>query len=415
MKLHILQENLEAGLRIAARAVSRRSLLPVLTNVLLEGRSGQLRLVATDLEMMIVCPVGARIEEEGAITIQAEVLLQLVKGLPPEVIDLEVKDNALHLQCGRFEAHLKGISAEEFPVVSAFPSEAQEVEMNAQLLCQMVHRVAFAAGDDVSRPVLSGVLLTFQRVEGAEGPGPNTGEWELTMAATDGIRLSACHYPASPSVLSEGSLQHATGVEDTLQEARSVSLIVPSRALTEVARLCAKSEEPVTIAVGGEGNRVFFQHQGVRLASQLIEGHFPDFRKIIPTSWKTYVNINRGALLQATRMAGIFADGESKAVKLSFSPKDAEGPGLVTVAGSGDIGSHVGELEAAVEGEKLSIAFSSPYLMEPLSHLDSDRLVLEATSPTRPMVMRPLDDDVDGDYIHIVMPVQVKEEETAKG
>ena len=427
MKLRTLQGNLAAGLAIVTRAASRRSVLPVLSHVWLKAEAGRLQLAATDLEKMIVVPVGAKIEEEGAITVPAQTFLQLVKSLPPEVIDLEVEEHTLHVQCGRFEAHLNGFSADEFPIVPGFPSDARRVEMDAELLHHMVNLVAFAAGDDASRPVLSGVLCGLGRQDEPsvlpvpEGEGKEEGgqdgqvEKKFLMVASDGFRLSVFSHPLS---LAGEAPQSEEGPSDTSEEenASSISVIVPARALTELARLCSKDEELVAIAVDGEGNRIFFQHQGMMLISQLIEGCFPDSRQIIPPSWQTRVEVDREALLQAVRMvAAIFAERENKSIRLSFAPRDPAGAGLVSIAGSGEMGDHEGEIEASVEGEKLSIAFSAPYLITPLSRLDSGRVVLEASTPTGPMVIRPLEDDVSEDYIHLVMPLHVQEERGEQG
>ena len=389
MKLNTLQENLAAGLAMVTRAVSRRSVMPILSAVLLKAEAGKLQLMGTDLEMMILCPVGARIEEEGAIAVPAHLLLELVKGWPAEVISLDVEDQLLHIRCGRFKAHLNGLSADEFPIVPDFPSDAQ-MDMDAELLRRMIKQVAFAAAEDEpSRPVLNGVLFTL----GAQ----------CTMTATDGYRLSVY---SSEVPRREESPTGMSGEEGQAEaEDASVQVIVPARALTELARLCT-GEEPVVMAVA-EGDRIFFQHQGVMLTSQLIAGHFPDIQQVVPTGWKTRVEVDRTALLQAVRMAGVLAEG--KAIRLSFTPEDPLRQGLVTVAGSGEVGEHVGEIEARVEGEGLSLALAAGYLSAPLSCLDADRVVLEGNSPTCALVIRPSGDEKEN-YLHLMMPLHLQEE-----
>lgn len=178
MKVSCLQENLAKGLSIVSRAVASRSTtLPVLANVMLSTDSGRLKLSATNLEIGINTWVGAKVDEEGAITVPARTFSDLVNTLPPELIEMElsVRTQTLHLHCGRSEANIKGIDAQTFPLIPT-PEGVGQILIDPENLTKMIHQVAFAAATDESRPMLTGVLAKFDQDQ-------------LTMAAADGFRL----------------------------------------------------------------------------------------------------------------------------------------------------------------------------------------------------------------------------------
>ena len=190
MRVSCLQENLAKGISIVGRAVSTRSTLPVLGNILLEAKDGELRLAATNLEIGVNCWIGAKIEDEGAVTVPARLLAEFVNSLPPDTIEMElsVRTQQLHLRCARYEANIKGVDAAEFPIVPLAGGDHQidettetlegtRTELNAAGLRKMIDQVVFAASVDESRPTLTGVEVTFSPER-------------LTMAATDGYRLS---------------------------------------------------------------------------------------------------------------------------------------------------------------------------------------------------------------------------------
>ena len=272
MKISCLQENLARGLSIVNRAVATRSTLPVLSNILLSTDESRLKLSATNLETSINCWIGANVTQEGAATVPARLLTDFVTSLPQEPIDLELitRTQTLNLRCGRFEANIKGIDAQEFPLILV-PEDDLRIDLEPDVLRSMIDQVAFAAATDESRPVLTGVLVEL----GAEG---------ITLAAADGYRLSVRSAP-----LADG------------QEAPTskTSIIVPARALQELRRISAgvESEESVGMLISQSRNQVFFRMPDIDLASQLVEGTFPDYKLIIPTQFNTKTTLNSADFL----------------------------------------------------------------------------------------------------------------------
>lgn len=378
MKISCLQENLAKGLGIVGRAVASRSTLPVLSNVMLATDNGRLKISATNLEIGINCWVGAKVEEEGAITAPARLLTDFVNSLPPERIDLElaVRTQTIHLRCARFEANIKGIDAQEFPVVPTADDSDHFIRLEADTLRRMIGQVVLAAATDESRPILTGVLAVF------EGD-------RLTMAAADGYRLSVQSIPLDKAV------------------EEKTEIIIPARALAELARISADQEDPVDVAITPARNQVLCHLHDVDLVSQLIEGRFPDYQQIIPSSHSNRAVLDVASFLKATRVSHLFARDSANIVRLEVTPGEELVPGRVTLAAtSTELGDNVGQLDATIEGEPLEMAFNAKYLIDVLSVLDAAQVALETSSASSPGVLRIVGDD---SFIHVIMPMHLSQ------
>jgi len=375
MRVSCLQENLAKGLSVVGRAVATRSTLPVLSNVMLATDNGRLKLSATDLEIGISCWIGAKVEEDGAITVPARSFIDLVNSLPPERIDMEliVRTQTLNLKCARYEANLKGIDAQEFPLIPSAEEGEGQITLEAAAFREMIEQVVFAAATDESRPILTGVLAKF------EGK-------QLTLAAADGFRLSV-------------------RTIELLVETEPAQFIIPARALAEVARISA-DEETIALITASSRNQVLFHTPNVDLVSQLIEGNFPDYRQIIPKSYATRTVVDTNSFLRACKTANIFARDAANIVRLQIVPGGELAPGHMTVAAtSAELGDNVGELDASVEGDEIEIAFNVKYLIDVLSVMDTAQVALETTTPSSPGVIRPVG---DLDFVHVIMPMHVR-------
>jgi DNA polymerase-3 subunit beta len=376
VKISCLQENLAKGLSIVGRAVASRSTLPVLSNVMLATDSGRLKLSATNLELGINCWVGAKVTEEGATTVPARLLTDFVNSLPPEQIDLElaVRTQTLNARCARFEANIKGIDAQEFPIIPTADDGEHAIRLEPEALRQMIDQVVFAAATDESRPILTGVLARF------EGD-------RLTMAAADGFRLSVRGAPL------------AQPVDETIE------VIIPARALGELARISADQEDWVEVVITPARNQILFHLRDIDLVSQLIEGRFPDYRQIIPSSHTTRTVLDTSGFLKVARVSHLFARDAANIVRLEVAPGDELMPGHITLAAtSAELGDNVGQLDASIEGDPLEIAFNAKYLIDVLSVMDTAQVALETSSASSPGVLRPIGDD---DFVHVIMPMHL--------
>jgi DNA polymerase-3 subunit beta len=374
MKVSCLQENLAKGLSVVSRAVASRSTLPVLGNILLATDNARLRLCATNLELGITCWIGAKIEEEGAVTVPAKTLVDLVNTLPQDKVDmsLTVRTQTLNLNCGRVHANLKGIDAQEFPLIPLANLD-DALQLNVDDLREMINQVIFAAATDEARPILTGVLAKIE-------------EGQVTLAASDGFRLSVrTAHLSSPA--------H-----------NPVSVIIPARALAELGRVIT-AEAPVYMSLPPGRGQVIFHHDSVELVSQLIEGTFPEYSNIIPKSYQTRTVMSTAEFRKACKTSDIFAREASHTARLKIKPGSELTPGQVVIsATSAETGDNVAELDAAVEGQPLEIAFNVKYLVDVLNVIDTPNVALETSASTSPGVLRPVGRD---EFLHVIMPMNI--------
>jgi len=376
MKLSCLQENLNQGLGVVGRAVATRTTLPITNNVLLATDQSRLKLVATNLEMAISCWIGAKVEEEGAITVPARLIAEFINSLPSDRVDISLspRTKTLELKCARFEARISGIDAKDFPPIPKV-EEGITTKVEIETLRQGIGQVAFAAATEESRPVLTGVDAKF------------SGDL-LTLAAADGFRLAVYKLPLAAAVSQE------------------TEVIIPARALAELNRLAADQEEAIEIAVNPNKSQALFRLKNIEVVSQLVQGAFPQYEQLIPQSSNSRVVVDVAEFLRATRTASIFARDGSGIVRLVITPGGELTPGKMTVsAHAEEIGDDVGEIDATVEGEEAKIAFNGKYLIDVLGVLHEAQVALETTDPSSPGLLRPVGTE---NYIHVVMPMFVQ-------
>ncbi len=364
-----MQENLARGLQVVSRAVSTRSTLPVLANVLLKTEDAGLKLTATNLEIGITYWVPGKIELDGATTVPARLLTDVVNSLPSaERVDLELlPGNTLQVRCGRFETHVKGIDADEFPAIPT-AGERPTTRIGQKVLRQALEETTFAAASDEARPILTGVLTRF------EGD-------HVTFAAADNYRIAVKRIPV-------------------LDPVEDMSLVIPARSLSELARVLADVDDPVEIVLSPARNQVLFHLEGVDLVSRLIDGQFPNYQQVIPQTQTTRAVVDREELLKAVRLAALIASSSANIVKLQVGVEAEAG---LTVSANAEVGDNEGRVEAGVEGDGTTIAFNARYLTDVLQNVDAEQFAIELNGPLSPGVFKPLGDE---HYVHVVMPVR---------
>jgi DNA polymerase-3 subunit beta len=376
MKVSVLQEQISHGLNVVSRAVSPRSTLPVLANVLMATDDGRLRLSATNLELGITCWIGAKIENEGSTTIPSRTFSDLVGTLPkgPVEIDLTEKTQTLNVKSGSSNTDIKCINAQEFPPMPV-PDMNGSVKLTVKQFKEIVRQVAFASSTDDARPVLTGVLVL---VEGNK----------LTMAAADGFRLSV----------------RSVELKDAVET--PVKAIVPARALHELARIAGNSDEIITMIIPPGRAQVVFRMDDVELVSQLIEGNFPEYQQIIPANYNTRTIISTEAFLKACKQAEIFArEGTHIATLNVMVGDDTDVSTVVISAHSEETGSSEVMVDATVEGQSILIAFNVRFLREILDVISTPNVILETAAAAAPGVLRPASDD--SDFLHVIMPMHL--------
>ncbi len=376
MKLSCHQENLKRGLATVSHAVAGKSTLPILSNILLATDHGRLKLAATNLDIGITCWIGAQVQEEGAITIPARLLNDVVGNLPNDTItiSLDSRTQAVNLTCARFTNNMKGIEADQFPPIPTVVDRPAIAALPASLLREAIDQVAFAAANDESRPVLAGVLM---RLRGNEA----------IFAAADGFRLAKRTVNLPEPV-------------PTSQE-----FIVPARALSELGRIIGDTET-VFLVLTPDGNQVLFHTESTDLVSRLIDGKFPDFERIIPSNYATRAVLETQELAKAVKLASFFASASQNIARLTMEAGTDLSPGKLTIsANAAEVGDNTGELDGMIHGEGGQIALNVKYLAEALNAIKTAQVSIETQTAQNPGVFKPIGQD---GYVHLIMPMTIR-------
>lgn len=362
MKFRCERDVLVEALATAQRATSGRATLPVLSGLRVALSGDQLRLTGSDLDLTITTEVQVSGEDDGVAVLPAKIAVDVVRSLEPGAVEVATDGDAARISGGRSNFRLHSIPADEFPNLSE-PS-GEKVVLQAAALAEGLRQVVRAASRDESRPILTGVLLA------AEGQG-------LRMVSTDSYRLSVRDLPGT-TPLREGQ-----------------TVLVPSKALDELSRVLADDAE-VTLVLGERD--ASFQVGSFHLTTRLIEGEFPNYRGLIPTSQSNRLVIDRQALLEAVRRVRLMAR-ENSPVRLAMSPGQLE-LRAVTL----DVGEASEQLDASYEGEELTVAFNPEYLVDGLEVTPGDEISLETIDALKPALLRPIDST---EFLYLLMPVRV--------
>jgi DNA polymerase-3 subunit beta len=377
VKIICKQQDLSRGLSIVSHAVSSRSTLPILSNILMATEHDRLKLSATNLEIGINCWIDVQVQEEGATTVPAKFLTEFVGSLPPATVEMSVPEEShtLNLKAPGRSANIKGLDPSEFPTIPSGEGGEPPVVLDAGLLKEMIAEIAFAAADDDSRPVFTGVLV-------------QVGGEKLTFAAADSFRLAVRSAPLPGD-------DHPHG-----------DILIPARTLTELARILP-AEGAVQMIVTPNRSQVLFHTEQVDLVSRLIEGTFPNYRQIIPKEHTTRAVVETKEFAGVVKSAALFARDSSNITRIKVTGGSSDGlePGALTVeATAEDLGDNVGTINAAVDGPELQIIFNVKYLADVLAVIDTPEVALEVASPTRPGVIKPVG---PADYTYVIMPMHI--------
>jgi DNA polymerase III subunit beta len=369
MKVTCRPAVLSQALQVVSRAISSRTTLPILNNILIETTSEGLALTATNLEIGIRKVVAAEVAMEGSTTAPARLLTDFVGTLPDQDLELNLDGatQSLGLRCARFDTHIKCIEAEEFPP-GPRPDEGDRLEVPLDELIKAVEQTQMAASTDEARPVLTGVLV---HIEGGN----------LTLAATDGHRLAVRKLPA------EGPAE--------LQ----ASLIVPARALAELSRVLKGEPGRVEVIISKARNQIFFKAGNSELTSRLIDGKYPNYAQVIPSKSSTTVKVATAELTQTVRAVSLFARDSANVIRVKAQPG-----AVILSATTNEVGDSRAEMPADVDGSEIQIAFNARYVLDALGVIGEDEVELLFDGPLSPGLLRPPGKE---HYLYVIMPVRV--------
>jgi DNA polymerase-3 subunit beta len=363
VRITVPKDELVSALGVVSRAVSTRTSVQILSGILLEAREGELRLAATDMELSLRATATAQIEGDGAIVLPGKTFADIARLLPGDEVQIEHKptESVVHVTAGTASYTLHTYNPEDFPRLQELES-LQTFTVDRESLLETITRVARAASRDESRPVLTGILVSF------------TGG-KLVMAATDSYRLAV----------------KETELENVAPE---LEAIVPSRALQELARIASSGDN---VDVGVHENQVVFSTDGVWLTTRRIDGQFPNYRQLLPEQFEHELTLPRAELLDVVRRASVMIQ-RATPLQLRF----AEGE-LTVIARTHDVGESQESMPVAFSGDTLEIGFNADFLRDGLESMDGDDVRLKLISPLRPAVIQGEGDD----FTYLVMPIRL--------
>jgi DNA polymerase-3 subunit beta len=363
MKFSVSKEKLLEGLQTVQNVVSTRTTLPILSNVLLQARDGQLRLTTSDLDVGMSSGAEAQVEDEGATTLPARRLATIVRELPASDIHFDIDGkNVAAIRCGQSFFRILGLPEEEFPPLPKFEG-AKDFTLKQKDLRDALKRTSYAISTDETRYVLNGILFSFRG-------------GKLTMVATDGRRLAL------------------VDLEVEFPQSQEVDIIVPTKCVTELGRLIGDDGD---IRMSVSENQVAFEADNTLLVSKLIEGNYPNYRQVIPGEAKERIALERELFLNAVHRVSLLASEKSNSVKLVFSKNNIE-----IVANTPDIGEARESIPVTYKGRDFSIAFNPEFLMAPLRNLPNDEVYLDLIDEMSPGVVKTQDP-----FLYVLMPMRI--------
>ncbi|MDR3588727.1 MAG: DNA polymerase III subunit beta [Negativicutes bacterium] len=367
MKLSCQKDQLQHAVQTVQKAIATKTPLPILTGIYFEARENELQLQATDYEIGISCTISAAVEEPGAVVLSGKYFQEMVRRLPGETVNISSsqEDRTIKITSNNAQFNLLSLPPEEFPVLKPVSSE-NILLVKDTVLRELIKKTVFACASDEARPIFTGGLL---EVEDAE----------IRMVATNTHRLAL--------------------KREKLDESKNnVKMIIPSKILNELARLLG-NEDPQDVTLSWQKNQVGIAYDNVFINSRLIEGQFPDYKKVIPPTYSTTIKINTDQFLDAVERVSLLArEGEYNVVKFSFQ-KDS----VIITSNNPDVGKAYETVPAEKNGNDVEIAFNAKYVSDILKNIDSQELLFSLNTSLSPAHLKPWDDD---NYTYIITPVR---------
>ena len=375
MRFTCTRENLKHALLVTAHLSSKNITLPILNNILIKTDGGRVVFSVTNLELALRATVRAKVETEGAFTVPARVLADVVQLHEDPQFELSVNKNSeLELGNGKKKAvKIKGMAADEYPIIPAIENGVR-VEVDAVLLRETLGQIVFATAKNEIRPELSGVFVAASSEDG-----------KLIFAATDSFRLAEKKMTVK-------------------QIGKSVHAIVPSRALFEVMRVLGGGlpvgEEEAKCTLVFSENQFGFEYGSTTLVTRCVEGKFPDYTQIIPAQFKTRVTLPHAELVKNIKAASLFATTGMNAVTVSVNAQNKE---LSVSSANAQVGEYQSNTEVEIEGEDNMIVLNHRYLLDGLGALETENVFVGLNSNSAPCLLRGVGEN---DYTYIIMPTK---------
>lgn len=375
MKFTIQRDLLISSLQNVMKAISPRTVIPILTGIKVEASHNGITLTGSNSDISIESFIPAEEEdkvnvehiEEGSIVLHAKYFPEIIRKLPEDIVSIEV-DSSLKtvIRSGKAEFNLNGQDAEEYPLLPKIQTD-DTFEMPVNVLKNMIKQTVFAVSTMETRPILTGVNMRLANNR-------------LHFVATDSHRLAS----------------REVEIQDAAVQFENV--VVPGKSLQELNKILSDTDELIQISV--TNNQIFFRTKNINFLSRLLDGNYPETDRLIPTHSKTKIKMKTKELLHTIDRASLLAkDEKNNVVRLS-----TEGNMIEISSNSPEIGNVVENISAiSMEGEELKISFSSKYVMDALRAIEYDEITIDFTGAMRPFIIRPVEDD---SILQLILPVR---------
>ncbi|MBU4332651.1 DNA polymerase III subunit beta [Patescibacteria group bacterium] len=379
MKFSCLQENLNKGLSLVSRIASGgNTTLPILSNVLLEVAKSHINLKTTNLEIGIQTVIRGKVEEEGRITVPAQLFANYINLLPNKQINLNLEKNDLLISCENQKTKIKVVEATDFPIIPGVEKEKGCICKKDELK-QVISQVAFTIIPNETRPEISGALLYFNG---------NKDKSKFFIVGTDSYRLA------------EKSLGFKYAEKTNQDSLSEQQVIVPHATLQELTRVLDQDDTSEEVEIYFSENQILFSVSETELISRIISGKYPDYKQIIPENFKTKTIINTSDLIIAVKGASLFAQSGMNDVNLKFIPSKNQ---LVVSSVNSQTGENIARLKSDTTGEENTITFNYHYLLDGLQNIGTEQATLEIIDSNSPGLIKPIEDE---SYLYVIMPIK---------
>lgn len=362
MKIQVTQENLHKALNSVGKVAGNHTTLPILSNILLKTVGNRLSISATNLDIAITHFIGSKVEQEGSITVPSRLTQDFISSLPSGTISLDLADSKLHISSNKYKSTINGVSAEDYPELPTIKN-GQEWTIPSSLLKQTLQQVLPAASNDESRPILTG--LFFYTKSGF-----------LYCVATDSYRLAE---------------------KKVMEINKDISLIIPASALQDLLRILVDTDD--VVAITNDDQQILFEFGDIEMVARLIEGDYPDYSKLIPTSFTYNASMSSQELINITKVAALFARENAGSVIVQLDD-ESQSVSLCSIASQ--LGENTSSSPAEVSGQG-SITLNSRYILDALHAIQNDQVNIAFNTKLEPCVLTGVGKD---DYLHIVMPLK---------
>ena len=376
MKFTCLRENLLKTLNSASKVVPIKNTLPILSQILIKVENNTVTIYATNLESALAVNLPASVETEGSVTVSLKLLRDAITHVTSQSLIIELEGDGLSIVSPKSKASFMTMPTADFPAIPQKETAASFIDVNTSELFNAITLVAFSCATDEAKPVYTGVLIHFK-------------DNILTLATTDGFRLS------------EKKINVASDIEE-------FSAIVPAKTFLEIVRIMTNSPSTSRLYLNSNRNLLFLENDESFVATGIIDGNFPDYKRIVPTETDHMAQVLLKDVLEAVKLASVFTKEDSDAVRLVIDPVGQ----LHVKSSSQETGVSSSVLEAVVTSSiqpgdspsVIEVAFNPRYLLDIFNNLKCEKISIETASVTSPCLIRPLDGT---NYIHIVMPVRL--------